>query len=92
MQEEMRRRTRDAPKVPEKEAWYTSLCFDGARNWASPGIIYYFEVFFRRLAASSNKTVQATARAGTVWKVCFNLNFSNHLEVQKAWLLLTSPL
>jgi hypothetical protein len=29
--------------------------FDGARNWATQGVINYFEIFSRRVAASSNK-------------------------------------
>jgi hypothetical protein len=28
--------------------------FDGARNWATQGAINYFEIFSRRVAASSN--------------------------------------
>jgi len=30
--------------------------FDGARNWATLGVIHYLEIFFRREAASSNDT------------------------------------
>jgi hypothetical protein len=37
---------------------YTSLCFYGARNWATPGVIHGYEIFFRRVAASSNERVQ----------------------------------
>jgi len=32
--------------------------FDGARNWATQGVINYFEIFSRRVAASSNQIVQ----------------------------------
>jgi hypothetical protein len=32
--------------------------FDGARNWATPGVIHYLEIFFRREAASSNKALE----------------------------------
>jgi len=40
---------------------YTSLCFGGARNWATLGVIHHFEVFYRRVAASSNNLLQVTA-------------------------------
>jgi hypothetical protein len=32
--------------------------FDGARNWATQGVINYFEIFSRRVAASSNKAFE----------------------------------
>jgi hypothetical protein len=35
--------------------------FDGARNWATQGVINYFEIFFRRVAASSNKAFYGTS-------------------------------
>jgi len=38
--------------------------FDGARNWATPGVIHYLEIFFRREAASSNKVVGLFKRLG----------------------------
>jgi hypothetical protein len=33
--------------------------FDGARNWATQGVINYFEIFSRRVAASSNNSKKA---------------------------------
>jgi hypothetical protein len=32
--------------------------FDGARNWATQGVINYFEIISRRVAASSNNSFQ----------------------------------
>jgi len=34
---------------------HISFCFGGARKWATLGVINHFEVFYRRVAASSNK-------------------------------------
>jgi len=42
-------------------SWYTPFFFDCARNWATLGVIHSFLIFFRRIAASSNKALHLTA-------------------------------
>jgi hypothetical protein len=53
--------------------------FDSARNWATQGVINYFEIFSRRVAASSNKTLkpaEAPARVAPILLLGLALSFA----------------